>query len=147
MFKKEFREIRDTAIIKAFHEGKTYEQIAKIVTDLKLPYVCADCHEIHEYVMNPNTVVYKLANLGLIPYKIIEDMEKEYHRVQSRIRSNARTNVKLTSCASCGSKERLEVHHIIPVYKGGTNIKKNLRVLCHDCHNQLHRPELQCQRR
>jgi 5-methylcytosine-specific restriction endonuclease McrA len=40
-------------------------------------------------------------------------------------------------CTCCGKTARegakLEVDHIIPVSKGGTNNPKNLRTLCQDC--------------
>jgi predicted transcriptional regulator len=36
-------------------------------------------------------------------------------------------------CILCGSKEFLEIDHIIPRCSGGTNDLTNLRTLCHDC--------------
>ena len=36
-------------------------------------------------------------------------------------------------CVACGSKEDLEVDHIIPVAKGGTNDTENLQMLCKPC--------------
>ncbi len=38
------------------------------------------------------------------------------------------------ACVYCNSQEKLEVHHIIPIFNGGTNDIKNLVLLCHDCH-------------
>lgn len=37
-------------------------------------------------------------------------------------------------CYRCGSREKLCVHHIIPVKQGGTMERKNLVVLCDSCH-------------
>lgn len=37
-------------------------------------------------------------------------------------------------CHRCGSREKLAVHHIIPVKYGGTREKRNLVVLCRSCH-------------
>ena len=34
----------------------------------------------------------------------------------------------------------LEVHHIKPLSKGGTNEQDNLRTLCRGCHIALHYP-------
>ncbi len=31
-----------------------------------------------------------------------------------------------------------EVHHIIPVSKGGTHDRSNLMSLCKSCHNKIH---------
>ncbi|MFD0384467.1 HNH endonuclease [Streptomyces stramineus] len=38
------------------------------------------------------------------------------------------------TCQRCGSRNDLEVDHLIPVAKGGTWDVANLWVLCHDCH-------------
>ena len=43
-------------------------------------------------------------------------------------------------CRDCGKHAaRLEVHHIIPVYKGGTGEPANLITLCVGCHLERHR--------
>jgi len=36
-------------------------------------------------------------------------------------------------CATCGSRERLEYDHIIPVSKGGSNTERNIELLCEEC--------------
>lgn len=41
-------------------------------------------------------------------------------------------------CCTCGSTEKTELHHIIPLAQGGTNDYFNLVYLCHDCHTKLH---------
>lgn len=43
-----------------------------------------------------------------------------------------------TCCANCGSKNDLEWHHIVPLSKGGNNIRSNIVCLCHECHNIVH---------
>jgi len=37
-------------------------------------------------------------------------------------------------CILCGSLENLEIDHIIPLMKGGNNDKKNIQILCANCH-------------
>lgn len=36
-------------------------------------------------------------------------------------------------CAGCGSAKKLEVDHIVPLSKGGTNWPSNLQMLCRSC--------------
>lgn len=37
-------------------------------------------------------------------------------------------------CLRCGSTETLEIHHITPVARGGSDDKNNLATLCSECH-------------
>jgi 5-methylcytosine-specific restriction endonuclease McrA len=36
-------------------------------------------------------------------------------------------------CVKCGSREKLEYDHIIPVAKGGSNTARNIELLCESC--------------
>jgi hypothetical protein len=42
-------------------------------------------------------------------------------------------------CSRCGATEKLHVHHIKPVSRGGTDALSNLTVLCATCHRAEHR--------
>ena len=42
-------------------------------------------------------------------------------------------------CTECGSKESIEVHHVIPRSRGGSNAISNLLTLCDVHHQQKHR--------
>ena len=39
-------------------------------------------------------------------------------------------------CQKCGSSEKLEIDHIVPVSKGGTSVEDNLQVLCRSCNRR-----------
>lgn len=40
-------------------------------------------------------------------------------------------------CAICGTSGNLEVHHIVPISKGGSNEEENLAVLCPRCNQKI----------
>jgi len=39
-------------------------------------------------------------------------------------------------CVRCGSQERLEFDHVIPVSKGGSNTERNIQLLCEVCNRK-----------
>jgi hypothetical protein len=39
-------------------------------------------------------------------------------------------------CVECGSKEKLEYDHIIPITKGGSNTERNIQLLCQACNRK-----------
>lgn len=45
-------------------------------------------------------------------------------------------------CIECGSKEKLEYDHIVPVSKGGSNTEINIQLLCEKC-NRKKSPTIQ----
>lgn len=38
------------------------------------------------------------------------------------------------ACARCGSRERLQYDHVVPLSQGGTNELSNFQMLCRECH-------------
>ena len=36
-------------------------------------------------------------------------------------------------CVKCGSRERLEFDHVIPIAAGGSNTERNIQLLCEAC--------------
>ena len=42
-------------------------------------------------------------------------------------------------CVKCESREKLQIHHKIPKFLGGTNHFTNVTLLCQPCHIELHK--------
>jgi len=40
-------------------------------------------------------------------------------------------------CGICGSREQLEIHHLVPLSRGGRPDIKNCILLCKECHKQV----------
>lgn len=40
------------------------------------------------------------------------------------------------ACLACGATERIEMDHIVPIIKGGLNLKDNLQPLCKSCNTR-----------
>lgn len=69
----------------------------------------------------------------------VEAMEN-LERVSSAQRERIPESVRLFvwqrdegRCVSCGSRERLEFDHIIPLVEGGANTERNVQLLCEAC--------------
>ena len=67
-------------------------------------------------------------------------VKKRYGRAWKRIRDRYAAEHPL--CEMCLKEGRLtpvqEVHHILPVSKGGTHARDNLMSLCRSCHTKIH---------
>ena len=70
------------------------------------------------------------------------------HSVERRTRNSAKWQQARAAarqrdgerCMNCGSSERLQVHHIVPLAEGGEKFAlSNLTTLCSDCHAQVGR--------
>ena len=67
-------------------------------------------------------------------------VNKTYGRAWKRIRDRYASEHPL--CEMCLAEGRVtlmdEVHHILPVARGGRHNKGNLMSLCRSCHNKIH---------
>ena len=41
-------------------------------------------------------------------------------------------------CCNCGCTENVEYHHVVPLFRGGTNKLSNIVPLCNQCHKAVH---------
>lgn len=73
-------------------------------------------------------------------YERAPDVNKKYGHAWKRIRDRYAAAHPL--CEECLKEGKLvpmeEVHHIIPVSRGGTSTEDNLMSLCRSCHNKKH---------
>lgn len=73
-------------------------------------------------------------------YERSPTVNKTYGRAWKRIRDRYAAEHPL--CEKCLEEGRVtlmeEVHHILPVSRGGTHDRTNLMSLCRSCHNKIH---------
>jgi len=74
-------------------------------------------------------------------YERAPDVHKKYGRCWKRIRDRyAHQHPLCERCLLDGKYVAVEeVHHILPVSKGGTHDENNLMSLCQSCHTKIHR--------
>jgi len=68
--------------------------------------------------------------------KFDESPAQETIYERPRITENVRIEVWRRDggkCARCGSRERLEYDHIVPISRGGSNTARNIELLCEQC--------------
>ena len=108
----------------------------------------------HETIVKVEDGIF--LNLEEIIFRIKHDVEcyeKAYTQIRIKIealegmkRTNAANRERIMSvclfvwqrdhgkCVKCGSTEKLEFDHIIPVAKGGDVTERNIQLLCIQCH-------------
>ena len=99
--------------------------------------------------LSANEVRLEVANLVLRHEKRCEQLRrqldafKNLDRADSERRERIPEDVRLFvwqrdqgKCAKCGSSERLEFGHGIPVAKGGSNTNRNIQLLCELCNRE-----------
>jgi hypothetical protein len=92
--------------------------------------------ELHEKIADAFT------SIGKKPSETIIEYDKEEH--QRRWRLNLLRNQILHSkqnriCANCGAiGTNLEIHHLLPLSKGGADTLENIILLCPSCHHLKH---------
>ena len=80
-----------------------------------------------------------LVEPDFIPLEDIDSNLKEENNSSRYIPSNVKISVWRRDhgkCVDCGSKEKLEYDHIIPITKGGSNTERNIQLLCEKCNRK-----------
>ncbi len=84
---------------------------------------------------------------------ILDRIQQKKRKVENAIARTSNREIKLSSgrqpipddvkmfvwqrdgghCVKCGSQEKIEFDHIVPVAKGGSNTSRNIQLLCEKC--------------
>ena len=86
----------------------------------------------------PHIPVIKLLEKYNIDFELLDENGLDANRMRQRLTNKAKENILIRDkfeCQYCGSHEYLEIDHIIPLTKGGTNEDNNLITACHRCNH------------
>lgn len=72
------------------------------------------------------------AIIGLLVFWMLSSLEA---RPPSKGWARFRAANISTECMMCGRKTHLELHHVVPVSRGGLDTPRNVRTLCQWCHD------------
>ena len=75
---------------------------------------------------------YEKLNLVIKAKNIVESSESNRQPIPQDIKTRVWQRDE-GKCVNCGSNEKLEYDHIIPVVKGGANTFRNIQLLCEPC--------------
>lgn len=87
----------------------------------------------------------KISKVTLITNNLVDEWhsfftdQREQNGIDRSIPGDVRREVwrrDAGKCLECGSREKLEYDHIIPVSKGGSNTARNIRLLCENCNRK-----------
>lgn len=91
------------------------------------------------YNCKPHLPVIKILKKHGIDFETIDENNLTIKQQRKRLTAAAKEKIFIRDkyeCQYCGSKEDLEIDHIVPLSKGGNNEDYNLITACHKC-NQL----------
>lgn len=85
-------------------------------------------------------IEYYIVTLKVLVEPDYTPLENEYRDNKDNSDRYIQKSVKMTvwqrdqgKCVECGTREKLEYDHVIPVAKGGSNTERNVQILCEKC--------------
>jgi hypothetical protein len=101
------------------------------------------------YLVNGPTWRYSHEQLKLLVFDAFDSERRKFERLRNRFagaagsgrsRPGIAEQVRIDvwrrdggKCARCGSREKLEYDHIVPLSQGGSNTARNIELLCEQC--------------
>lgn len=129
---------RDKKILKyAFEENMTALQIA----NLKDKDIVSFSNREKGKNLSNGEISRIIRSYNLIEEKRIDYSKRNgYQRRKEITKKILKKEIRKPKiCGCCGSKDNLELHHIIPISLQGNDEYYNLLYLCHGCHQKMHR--------
>ena len=152
-FSETIKRCYNSLINKKPYEGYPIKEISIELTARDSPRgicfnsICLDLHEdkrADNYVRQLTNVIDEI-DLEISWFIIWTDTKKVKSDKTRLISGTTRQNVLMRdnyTCQICGATvkdgAKLEIDHIIPYSKGGTNDENNLQVLCQQCNREKH---------
>ena len=105
---------------------------------IKQTYICEKCNKKFDGNIRKGRKIH----CNKCKRKVVH--KKDINEVNNLFEFSKRTISKIlnrmqVSCSICGwDKASCDLHHIIPVSKGGTDEHTNLTCVCPNCHREIH---------
>ena len=131
-------EKRNLKILKyAFEKNMTALQISKLKDK---DIICYSNRAKGKYLSNAE-ISRIIRDYDLIHKKRIDySLRNNYKRRKELNKKIQNRQIKKPKiCGCCGCEKELQLHHIIPISKGGNDEYYNLLYLCRKCHRLIHK--------
>lgn len=95
--------------------------------------------------VDEDTTMFLLRVYSKISRETANLSKKQKRRIRNKFNKSRKKNLKHglyegATCVCCGEEPK-EIHHIIPISRGGTNHAANLVHVCVECHKEIHRED------
>lgn len=129
------KEERDLKILKYAYIDNLSSRSIKELND---PLLVSHSRNCTGKPMTESAIRQVLKHYNLEHEKRIDYSKRNNYQRRKIINKELQSSSRPKICATCGATIKLELHHIIPIYLGGTDDYYNLIYLCHECHMQMH---------